>query len=61
MVGRESRHNLATVVAILAAAVGLVGYVVFGWQFGEPDGGVPFFLGVGVAVFAIGWTLYQQW
>jgi hydrogenase/urease accessory protein HupE len=60
MVGRESRHNLTTVVAILAAAFGLVGYVVFGWRFGDSNGPLPFFLGIGVAVFAIGWTLYQR-
>jgi len=61
MLNQETLPKLGSLVAVLAAALGLVGYVVFGWRFGESNGSLPFILGVSVALFAIGWTLYQRW
>ena len=56
-----NRSNVLRDVAILAALVGLVGYTVFRWRFGEADGRLPFVLGLAVAVLAVGWTVYQRW
>lgn len=56
----STRSNVLRGVAIVAALVGLVGYTVFGWRFGEADGTLPFVLGLAAAVLAVGWTVYQR-
>lgn len=56
--GRVSGSNPLQYVGMLAALVAAVGYVALGWRFGEPNGTVPFALGVVGVVVAVGWTLY---
>lgn len=55
-------HSLSKlkVVGVFAAIIGIIGYVVFGWRFGESDGILPFVLGAVFAGVAIVWTLYQR-
>lgn len=48
------------VVGVFAAIIGIIGYVVFGWQFGESDGLLPLVLGAVFAGVGIVWTLYQR-
>ncbi len=56
------RHSISKlqVVGVFAAIIGVIGYVVFGWRFGEADGILPFVLGAVFAGVAIVWTLYQR-
>lgn len=61
MPGARSQSKWARYGGILAAAIGLIGYTVFGWRFGEYDGSVPFIVGLLVAFVAVAWTLYQRW
>jgi hypothetical protein len=46
------RHSISKlqVVGVFAATIGIIGYVVFGWRFGEFDGILPFVLD---AIFAV--------
>lgn len=60
MPGRSSQSTLLQYVGIAAAIVAVVGYVVFGSRFGEADGVTPSVIGAAVAVFAVGWTVYQN-
>ncbi|WP_313694734.1 hypothetical protein [Halorarum halobium] len=46
-------------VGVVAAAMAVVGSVAFGWEFGGPTGTVPFVLGVGFVVVAVGWTVLR--
>jgi uncharacterized membrane protein len=60
MFGRRSTHPVIAAVAVVAFAVGLVGFTVFGWRFGGDGSPLSTALGVGVAAVAIGWTLYSR-
>jgi hypothetical protein len=60
MVGSSSQSTPLQVLGVLAALVGLVGYVVFDWRFTASPGSVPFALGVVTAGLAVGWTLYRR-
>lgn len=60
MPGRSSRSKPLQYIGIATALLALVGYTVFGWRFGESGGTTPFAVGAAVAVFAVGWTLYQR-
>lgn len=55
------RYSLSKVqaVGIFAASIGFIGYVVFGWRFGEADGILPFVLEGVFAGLAIVQTLSQ--
>lgn len=55
-----SDSNLGALVGALAAVVGLVGYVAFGWRFGDASGAVPQGVGVAVALFAVLVVLYGR-
>ncbi|MFC7199709.1 hypothetical protein [Halospeciosus flavus] len=59
MSGR-SQSKLLQSLGVIAALVGLVGYVVFGWRFGEGGGVVPNALGVAFALVAVVWTMYRR-
>lgn len=59
MPGRSSGSNPLQLVGLLAAAVGLVGFVVFGWRFDGSTELTPFAIGVGVAIVAVAATAYR--
>jgi hypothetical protein len=58
MPGSRSESSLGTLVGIAVALVAVVGYVVFGWSFGESSGSVPFAIGALVAAVAVAWHLF---
>lgn len=60
MPGRASSSSALQYVGALAAVVGVVGYGVFGWRFGETGGVVPLALGVICAGVAVVWGLYRR-
>lgn len=60
MPGRSSQSTPLQYVGVAVALLAVVGYTVFGWRFGEPNGIAPFAIGVAVAIFAVGWTAYQK-
>ena len=60
MPGRSSKSKPLQYIGIAVALTAIVGYTVFGWRFGETGGTIPFAVGAVVAIFAVGWTLYQR-
>ena len=44
----------------VVAGIAVLGYLVFDWRFGGTNGIVPFTIGAGVAIMAIGITLYTR-
>lgn len=60
MSGRASSSQTLQYVGAIAAVIGVIGYVVFGWRFGETDATIPFFLGALGAAITIGWNLYHR-
>jgi len=60
MPGRSSQSKPLQYIGIAAALLGIVGYTLLGWRFGETNGTTSFAVGAAVAVFAVGWTLYQR-
>jgi CHASE2 domain-containing sensor protein len=60
MPGRTSSSNVLQYVGVIAAIVGVIGYVVFGWQFGETDSPIAFALGAIRVSIAGGWELYRR-
>lgn len=60
MPGRRSRSGPLALLGILAAVVGVVGFVVFGWRFGEATGPLPLALGVLFAAVAVVVTLLNR-
>lgn len=60
MPGRASSSKPLQYVGALVAVVAVIGYVVFGWRFGETDSAIPFALGAVCAVLAVGWELYRR-
>lgn len=55
--GMPSRKKLGTYAGLTAFAVGLVGFVVFGWRFGSPNGTLPTALGMLAVVVAVALTV----
>jgi hypothetical protein len=60
MPGRASSSKPLQYIGALVAAVAVVGYVVFGWRFGETDSVIPFALSAVCVVIAVGWELYRR-
>lgn len=60
----RSSFKYGTVIGIICAVIGALGYFVFGWRFGDPTAGlhpgVGSAIGFVVAIFAIGSVLYQR-
>lgn len=53
--------NARRFLGLVAAVVGVVGYVAFGWRFGDGgSGGLPFALGIAFCVVAAGLTLFRR-
>lgn len=62
IVGRRSNSRTLQVVAVVVAAIAVVGSVTLGWDFsGFDDGVVPVALGVGAAALAIVASLYRRY
>lgn len=59
MCARSTQSRPLTILAILVAIVAVVGTVALGWEWGNTDDPVPMAIGVGVALVAVGWTLYS--
>ena len=57
MPGFPSDSSLGTLVGIAFAAVGLVGYVAFGWRFDGSSGPIPLLLAALAVVIAVGLRL----
>lgn len=60
MPGRASSPQTLQYVGAIAAVIGIIGYVVFGWRFGETNATIPFILDALGATIAIGWNLYRR-
>jgi len=60
MPGRSSQSTPLQYIGLAVALLAIVGYALFGWRFGEGGGTTPFVVGAAVALFAVGWTLYQR-
>jgi hypothetical protein len=56
------RSDSAAVRAIgaIVALVAVVGYLVLGWSFDGSANVTPTAIGIGIAVLAVGWTLYSR-
>lgn len=59
MPGKRSNSKVMQYLGILVAGIAVFGYFVFDWRFGEPNGLTPFTIGAVVAIFAVGFSLYQ--
>lgn len=60
MPSRHARSTWGWYAGGLAAGIGLFGYVVLGWRFGEDDGLVPFAIGLGFVIVAVSWTILKR-
>ena len=60
MPGKRSNSKTMQFVGILVTGIAVFGYFVFDWRFGEGNGLTPFTIGAVVAIFAVGFTLYQR-
>lgn len=61
MPGRSSQSTGVQLIGALVAAIAIVGYVVFDWRFGGAEDSLPYAIGLGVAILAVGLTLYRWW
>lgn len=53
--------NVRRGLGLAAAVVGVVGYVAFGWRFGDGgSGGLPFALGIAFCAVAVGLTIVRR-
>ena len=59
MPGKRSSSKTIQYLGLVIATIAVIGYVVFGWRFGEPNGIAPYGIGAIVAIFAVGLTLYR--
>lgn len=59
MAGPLPQSTVFKYIGGLAAVIGLIGYVVFGWRFGETEGALPGVLGIVFVIIAVAWVLYQ--
>ncbi|NHN46597.1 hypothetical protein G9464_03165 [Halostella sp. JP-L12] len=57
---RLGSQSALTYVGVVAAVIGAIGFVAFGWRFGGDSGTVPTAVGVAFAAVAIVWTLYRR-
>lgn len=55
-----SNSKVGKVLGVLAAVVGLVGFVFLDWRFDGSSGTFPEILGIGVAAIAVVLVLYRQ-
>ena len=60
MPGRSTQSRRLTLLAGVVAVVAVVGTVALGWEWGETGDVVPLAIGVGVALVAVGATLYER-
>lgn len=60
MPGRSSDSTVVQYIGAFVALVAIIGYLAFDWQFGSADGIVPYVVGLGCVIVAIGWTIYQR-
>lgn len=60
MAGRRTEWRLLQYVGVVVFAIGLVGYVVFGWEFGGTNDPLPAALAVFAAAVALVWTLARN-
>jgi len=60
MPGRSSQSRTLQYVGAITAVVAVIGYVVFGWRFGDTDATIPFLFGALCVIIAIGWELYRR-
>jgi len=60
MPGRASSSRALEYMGGIAAVIGVLGYVVFDWRFGDTDAKIPFLLGVLCVGIAVGWELYRR-
>ncbi|GAB6862633.1 hypothetical protein JCM17092_27220 [Haloplanus litoreus] len=60
MPGHSSSSNALQYFGVIAAIFGVIGYVAFGWQFGETDSTIALALGVTCVSIAVGWELYRR-
>lgn len=60
MPGRGSSSRTLQYVGIIAAVIGVLGYVAFGWRFGDADATIPSLLGALCVIIAVGWELYRR-
>lgn len=51
---------MLTYVGVVAAVIGVIGFVAFGWRFGGDSGTIPTAVGVAFAAVAVAWTLYRR-
>ena len=57
--GRSS-SGTARAVGAIVAVIAVVGSLALGWSFDGAGDILPTAIGVGVAVLAVGWTLYSR-
>jgi len=60
MPGRASPSGSFQYIGVLVAVVAVIGYVVFGWRFGETDDMIPVVLATVCIGIALGWKLYKR-
>lgn len=60
MPGRSSPSRTLQFVGAITAVVALIGYIVFGWRFGDTGASLPFLLGALCVVIAVGWELSRR-
>jgi hypothetical protein len=58
--GRSSQSRSLRYLGALVGLAGVVGYVAFGWGFGDTSGTLPLVIGILAALVAVLWTLYQR-
>lgn len=61
MPGNPSSSGPGQVVGMLVAAVAVVGYVLYDWQFGGEVQLVPAAIAVGCVVLAVALTVYRRY
>ena len=60
MAGRRTEWRLLQYVGVVAFAIGLVGYIAFGWRFDGTSEQLPAALAVVAAAVALVWTLARN-
>jgi len=55
-----SNSNVGQLLGVLAAIVGVIGFVFLGWRFGDGGGTLPGSIGIGVAAVAVVLVLYRH-
>ncbi len=60
MPGSPSNSRPLQTVGVIAALIGVVGFTVFGWRWGETSSLTPTVIGAAFAAIAVAWTVYAQ-